>query len=33
VGSSWTHASPGVDQNIVQLLRKYWRLSEKVPAR
>lgn len=31
--SIWTHATPGVDFNVVQLLRKYWRLSEKVPAR
>lgn len=33
VGSIWTHFSPGIDLNVVQLLRKYWRLSEKVPAR
>lgn len=31
-GASWTHATPGIDPNVVQLLRKYWRLSEKVPA-
>lgn len=28
---TWVHASPGVDPNVVQLLRKYWRLSEKAP--
>lgn len=33
VSNSWTHASPAIDLNVVQLLRKYWRLSEKVPAR
>lgn len=32
-GAIWTYTSPGSDANIVQLLRKYWRLSEKVPAR
>jgi hypothetical protein len=32
-GGAWTHATPGIDLNIVQLLRKYWRLSEKVPLR
>lgn len=31
--SIWTHTTPGIDPNVVQLLRKYWRLSEKVPAR
>lgn len=31
-GASLTHATPGMDLNVVQLLRKYWRLSEKVPA-
>lgn len=29
---NWTHMTPGIDTNVVQLLRKYWRLSEKVPA-
>jgi hypothetical protein len=29
---SWTYASPGADANVVQLLRKYWRLSEKIPT-
>lgn len=31
-GDHWTHASAGVDLNVVQLLRKYWRLNEKVPT-
>lgn len=31
-GSPWIHATPGIDVNLVQLLRKYWRLSEKIPA-
>jgi hypothetical protein len=29
-GAHWVHASPGTDSNVVQLLRKYWRLSEKI---
>jgi hypothetical protein len=32
-GNTWTYATPGIDLNVIQLLRKYWRLSEKVPAR
>lgn len=28
----WTYATPGIDLNIVDLLRKYWRLNEKIPA-
>ena len=32
-GNSWTYMPPGIDLNVVQLLRKYWRLSEKVPMR
>jgi hypothetical protein len=31
--STWTYATPGVNPNIIELLRKYWRLSDKVPAR
>jgi hypothetical protein len=31
-GLSWTYTQPGTDPNIIQLLRKYWRLSEKVPS-
>lgn len=31
-GPLWVYMTPGVDPNIVQLLHKYWRLSEKVPA-
>jgi len=31
--STWTFMLPGIDLNVVQLLRKYWRLSEKVPMR
>lgn len=31
--ATWTHVTPGVNLNIVELLRKYWRLSDKVPAR
>lgn len=30
---TWTCMSPGIDLNVVELLRKYWRLSDKVPAR
>lgn len=30
-GGSWVYTPPGTDANVVQLLRKYWRLSEKVP--
>ena len=29
---SWIYASPGIDANVAQLLRKYWRLSEKIPT-
>jgi hypothetical protein len=29
-GAEWIHASPGMDMNVVQYLRKYWRLNEKV---
>lgn len=29
---TWTHATPGMDLNVVQMLRKYWRLSEKLPS-
>lgn len=29
-GVEWVHASPGTDMNLVQFLRKYWRLNEKV---
>lgn len=32
-GASWTYMTPGIDLNVIQLLRKYWRLSEKVPVR
>ncbi len=31
--TSKIYMTPGIDLNVVQLLRKYWRLSEKVPAR
>lgn len=27
------HASQGTDPNVIDLLRKYWRLSEKLPVR
>lgn len=30
---AWTYMTPGTDLNVVDLLRTYWRLSEKVPAR
>ncbi|HZW21839.1 hypothetical protein [Noviherbaspirillum sp.] len=29
-GNQWTYAPPGTDMNVVQFLRKYWRLNEKV---
>lgn len=29
---TWTYVTPGIDLNVVQLLKKYWRLCEKVPA-
>ena len=29
----WLYMSPGTDPNVVQTLRKYWRLSEKIPLR
>lgn len=32
-GGTWTYMPPSIDLNVVQLLRKYWRLSEKVPER
>ena len=32
-GSQWRYTPPGTDPNVVQVLRKYWRLSEKVPVR
>jgi hypothetical protein len=32
-GSTWMYASTGSDVNVAQLLRKYWRLCEKMPAR
>jgi hypothetical protein len=32
-GRTWTHMTPGIDLNVVDLLRKYWRLNEKVPGR
>lgn len=32
-GRIWTYSTPGIDVTIVDLLRKYWRLSEKLPAR
>lgn len=32
-GRDWVYATPGIDRNVVQLLRKYWRLSEKLPMR
>lgn len=31
-GAAWTYMTPGIDLNIVQTLKKYWRLCEKVPA-
>lgn len=31
-GSLAVYTTPGVDLNVVQVLRKYWRLSEKVSA-
>lgn len=31
--SHCVYVPPGIDLNVVQLLRKYWRLSEKVPER
>jgi hypothetical protein len=31
-GAIWTHTTPGIDLNVVQLLKKYWRLSEKMPT-
>jgi hypothetical protein len=30
-GGTWTYMTPGIDLNVVDLLRKYWRLSDKVP--
>lgn len=30
--SPWTHSPPNVNQDIVTLLRRYWRLSDKMPA-
>jgi hypothetical protein len=30
-GRTWTYMTPGMDINVVELLRKYWRLSDKVP--
>jgi hypothetical protein len=32
-GRIWTYSSAGVDPNVADLLRKYWRLSDKVPLR
>lgn len=29
----WSYLPPGTDLNVAQVLRKYWRLSEKLPAR
>lgn len=29
---NWTGMTPGIDLNVVELLRKYWRLNEKMPA-
>ncbi|WP_019140633.1 hypothetical protein [Noviherbaspirillum massiliense] len=31
--SSWIYATPGMNSNVVELLRKYWRLSDKLPVR
>jgi hypothetical protein len=31
--SIWTYMSSGADLNVTELLRKYWRLSEKMPMR
>lgn len=30
-GANWIYMPPGADANVVQMVRKYWRLSEKVP--
>jgi len=30
--NAWIYTSPGINLNVVPLLRKYWRLSEKVPT-
>jgi hypothetical protein len=32
-GRTWTYMTSGIDLNVVDLLRKYWRLSDKVPGR
>lgn len=32
-GNHWICMPNGVDLNVVELLRKYWRLSEKIPER
>jgi hypothetical protein len=32
-GTQWTCAAVGIDLNLPDLLRKYWRLSEKIPER
>lgn len=31
-GRQWILATPGTDMAVVQFLRKYWRLNEKVPV-
>jgi hypothetical protein len=30
-GGTWTYMTSGIDLNVVDLLRKYWRLSDKMP--
>jgi hypothetical protein len=29
---TWKYMAPGTDVNVVQLVRKYWRLCEKIPS-
>jgi hypothetical protein len=31
-GDVWSHMSPGADPNVARLLRRYWRLNEKLGA-
>jgi hypothetical protein len=30
-GSHWICTASGIDLNVIELLKKYWRLSEKIP--
>ncbi|HVL74934.1 MAG TPA: hypothetical protein VM406_02875 [Noviherbaspirillum sp.] len=29
-GDAWVYATPGLDETVVQLVRRYWRLNEKL---